>query len=494
MPTLAFMPGEIVVKFQSHVGPAGARNSLQAKGLQPLQVAVTNDLLRVKVAPGHEAEAIAELMARGDVEFATLNYRVYALGDPNDPYFSSQWALKQAQDYDIDAPEAWDLHTGSNSVTIAVIDTGIDLDHPDLQTNIVPGYNYISPGALPDDDHGHGSHVAGIAAAVGNNGIGIAGVSWQARLMPLKILDAFGNGSTYNLAQAIYYAADNGAKVINMSLGGSCGTGWPEVEAAVNYAVNKGVLLVAASGNNYSTPLLCPGAISGVMAVGATDSFDLHAAYSTYGVGLAVSAPGSSIYSTVNYGGYGYKSGTSMATPHVAGLTALIWSYAPSLSSSQVRDLIQNTANDLGTPGWDQYFGYGRINAHRALEVVTLWPAPSNPLLLVGDNQPTASTVVQIGTANPAPITWSAAISPTTSWLTLAPPAMGQVTAASTDQYVTLTTDKNNLPGSYNTYTANLVLTGTTSTGVAVGPITAPVRVEYVPEVKIYYFPLIFKN
>ncbi len=492
--TPGYIPGEIIVKFQPNVGLAGERNSLRAKGLQPLQVAPGAELLRVQVEPGHEAEAIADLMARGDVEFATYNHLVQALGDPNDSSYSLQWALKDPGDHDIDAPEAWDLYTGGNNITLAIIDTGADLDHPDLQANIGPGYNYIHPGALPDDDQGHGTHVTGIAAAVGNNGLGVAGVNWKARVMPLKILDASGNGSTYNLAQAIRYAADNGARVINMSLGGSCGMGWPEIEAAVNYAVSQGVLLVAAAGNSGSTPVMCPAAIDGVMAIGATDSTDSRAYYSNYGANLAVSAPGSSIYSTLMGGGYGYKSGTSMATPHVAGLAALVWSYAPSLTSSQIRDILQNTADDLGPPGWDQYYGYGRINASRALEMMALWPSPAQPVLVVGDNQPITVVNVQIGTVNPEPIAWTASISPSIPWLTLAPPAVGQVSAASTDQYITLSTDKNQLPGSYNTYTATLVLTGMTLTGVKVGPITYPVQVNYMPEVRLYYMPLIFKN
>lgn len=492
--TPAFAPGEIIVKFQPNVGRLGAQSSLRAEGLRLLEVAPGGNLLRVKVTPGQEAQAIADLLARGDVEYATFNYHIEALVDPDDPdyYYGSQWALHK-----INAPEAWNIHTGSSSVVIAVIDTGVDLDHPDIAAKITSGsqagYNYITPGSPPDDDNSHGTHVAGIAAASSNNGLGIAGVSWGAKIMPLKILDSAGNGGTYNLSLAIKYAADNGAKVINMSLGGSCGSGWPDVEEAVNYALSKGVIMVAASGNAGISTVYCPAAINGVIAVGATDSSDVRAYYSNYGSALDVVAPGSSIYSTLP-GGYGYKNGTSMATPHVAGLAALLLSLAPSLTPDQVQSVVQNTADDLGVAGWDQYYGYGRINAWRALEIVTLQPFPAQPFLLLGDNQPSTSSMVQIVTASPENINWTAAISPTVDWLQPSPPAMGTVSAASTDQYVVLNATLTPSLPTYGVYTTTLVLTGTTTSGTTIGPISTEVRVQYVEKVYIYYMPLFFKN
>lgn len=491
--TPVIVPGEIIVKFQADVGQLGAQNSLRAEGLRPLEVSPETGLMRVEVKPGQETQAINELLARGDVAYATYNYEIHALGDPNDPFYSSQWALKNAQDHDIDAPEAWNLHTGGSSVTIAVIDTGVDLDHPDLQAKIVSGKDYVNNDNLADDDNGHGTHVAGIAAASGNNGIGIAGVNWGAKVMPLKVLNHIGNGSTYNLALAIKYAANNGAKVINMSLGASCGSGWPDVGDAVNYALGKGVLLVAASGNNYSTPVMCPAAINGVMAVGATDSNDLRASYSTYGAALDVAAPGSGIYSTYYGGGYASLSGTSMATPHVAGLAALLWSFAPDMTYSEVETLIGQTADDLGSVGWDQYYGHGRINAQRALERIALQPVPAQPLLFIDDNMSLVSSQVQITTGSPEIITWSAAISPTVPWLNLSPPAAGSVSSSSTNQSITLNAT-NPSPGNYGLYTATLILTGTSGSGGTVGPVTAPVQLYYVPKVNIYYFPLFLKN
>lgn len=503
------IPGEIVVKFQPNVGRLGAQNSLRAEGLQPLEVSPNTGMVRVQVKPGQEAQTVADLLARGDVAYATYNYEITALGDPNDPLYSSQWSLKHFLDHDIDAPEAWDLHTGGSSITIAVIDSGVDLDHPDLQAKIVPGYDFYNDDSIPDDDFGHGTHVAGIAAASSNNGIGIAGISWGARIMPLKVLGASGNGSTFDLAQAIEDAADNGAKVINMSLGGSCGSGWPNVETAVNYALSKGVVLVAASGNNYSTPVLCPAAISGVIAVGATNADDRRAAFSTYGAALDVAAPGDAIYSTYPGGGYTTMSGTSMATPHVAGLAALLWSYAPALPNSQVRTIIELSTDDLipsssdacgisnpgyvGKTGWDPCFGFGRINARRALEQIALQIVPSQPLLIMGDNTPLVLSNVQVVTANPETISWSAAISPTVPWLTLSPPAAGLVSAASSSQFVQIQAT-NPSPGNYGLYTATLVLTGSTVSGSSLGPTSTQVKLLYVPQVHTYYFPQLFNK
>jgi len=215
--------------------------------LKLLAISPRSELVRVQVTPGREAETLAALAARPDVEFATYNYQIYALDTPNDPEFSRQWNLHNTGqtgglvDADIDGPEAWDIDSGGSNVTIAIIDTGVYLSHEDLQANIwlngdeIPangldddlngyvddyqGYDFYNNDANPDDDNGHGSHVAGIAAARGNNSRGIAGVSWAARIMPLKILSATGGGNFYDLQEAIYYAADNGADAINMSTG-----------------------------------------------------------------------------------------------------------------------------------------------------------------------------------------------------------------------------------------------------------------------------------
>ncbi len=470
-----FVDGEIIVKFQSHVGMLGAQNSLLAEGIQPLEASEHSGLLRVQVTPGREKETIAGLLARGDVEFAGYNYRVQVTDTPNDFYFSSQWALNQSTDHDIDAPEAWNLHPGTNNVTIAILDTGVDLDHPDLQANIVAGYDFVNDDNNPDDDHGHGTHVAGIAAATGNNGIGIAGVSWDAKIMPVKVLSASGSGNIYDITDAIYYAVDNGARVINMSLGAR-GTSYPcygfdSIRYAMQYALNHGALVMVASGNDYASTVSCPAAYDEAIAVGSTTSSDTRSSFSNQGSRLDISAPGSNIYSTVRYGGYGTKSGTSMATPHVVGLAALIWSYAPSLSNSQVRVIIENSADDLGIPGWDPEFGYGRINAANALGL----KIPLFVGVLLPDGVITATSTeisVSIQTISPNNITWTAAFSPTVPWLEFASANAG-VTSVNNPATISL----RGLPQtSYTENSTNLIITSTTLEGEPIQTIVTTVN------------------
>ncbi len=485
----AIIPGEVIVKFQPHVGALGAQASLQAEGLQPLEISRGGGMLRLQVPPGQESRAIARLMTRGDVEFASYNHRVQAFETPNDPAFNQQWALQK-----IEAPAAWDIYTGANNVIIAVIDSGVDLDHPDLQANLMPGWDFVNNDSLADDDHGHGSHVAGIAAAVGNNGVGIAGVSWRAKIMPLKMLDASGGGSTYHLAQAVYYAVDHGARVINMSLGapGSAWPcNWPEVEAAFNYAISHGVLLVVASGNDGQEGVNCPGAYDQAMAIGSTTATDTRSYFSNFGPHLDIVAPGSSIYSTYYFGSYTTMSGTSMATPHVAGLAALLWSFAPALNAAEVRSFIQTTADDLGPAGWDPYFGYGRINAKKAIDAISLQTYPNQLTLFIDDQSDLVSGVIQISTSNPDLINWSTTISPTVPWLAVAPPASGLVSSGSSPAGVTLLATR---PDSYATYTAAVMITGTTSAGVVIGPRSTQVQLHYVPQVYRYWLPLMAKD
>jgi subtilisin family serine protease len=215
-----------------------------------------------------------------------------------------------------------------------------------------------------DDDHGHGTHVAGIAAAAGDNGLGIAGIAWGCRLMIVKVLDANGNGLESDVASALVYAVDNGARIANLSLGGDIDS--PLMRDAVDYASEHGVLVVAAAGNN-SGAVLYPAAYEPVLAVAASDANDERAPYSSHGPEVDLTAPGSGIYSTCVGDQYCGKSGTSMATPHVSGLAALIWSRYSDYTAAQVRQALIDSARDMGTPGWDEYTGWGRIDAWRAI-------------------------------------------------------------------------------------------------------------------------------
>lgn len=283
---------------------------------------------------------------------------------PNDTLYSEyQWNLPQ-----IATELGWNLSKGSQDVVVAVIDTGVQLDHPDLEGRLVEGYNVIDPSSPPDDDVGHGTHVAGIIAAQVNNEEGVAGMTWYTRIMPIKALDSTGAGSAYAVAEGVIWAADHGAQVINMSLGNYAQAQF--LHDAIKYAVEKGVVVVAASGNDNTDRPGYPAAYPEVIAVAATDEGGKKAAYSNYGDYIDVAAPGTSIASTYPGGRYAALSGTSMACPHVAALASLIKAANPGLSPQEVAEILRSTARDLGETGKDPYFGYGEINVQSALQTV----------------------------------------------------------------------------------------------------------------------------
>jgi subtilisin family serine protease len=260
----------------------------------------------------------------------------------------------------IDADLAWATSTGAG-VKVAVVDTGIQKRHRDLKANVKGGYNCIAETTNFDDDHGHGTHCAGIIAAVDNK-IGVVGVAPEAWLYGVKVLDATGGGYLSDCIEGIQWCVDNGMDVASMSWGGY-GT-WPSLQDACDAAWAAGVVLVAAAGNDgYLTPDMVPAGYSSVIAVSATDSSDNLAYFSNYGNEIELAAPGVSIYSTLPKGKYGYKSGTSMACPHVSGVAALILAVYPTYTNDQVRQTLWNTAEDLGAPGWDIYYGYGLVDA-----------------------------------------------------------------------------------------------------------------------------------
>ena len=307
---------------------------------------------------------------------------------PNDTYYANyQWNLRH-----INMPQAWNISVGSSDVVVAILDTGIDAGHPDLSGKIAGGYDFINGDIDPSDDEGHGTHVAGIVAASTNNSRGVAGVAWNARLLNVKVLDQYGIGPVSSIASGIIWAADHGADVINLSLGSEATN--QALLSAVTNAYNKGVLLVAAAGNSFleGNPVIYPAAHSHVLAVGSTGDTDEHAAYSQTGSYVDMTAPGGDpedsadtnprhwIYSTYwrasPYGGapaVGYMpvAGTSQACPHVAGVAALLKSIDSSLVNDETEGILRMTAVDLGTPGRDNIFGYGRLDALAALQETT---------------------------------------------------------------------------------------------------------------------------
>lgn len=325
---------------------------------------------------------------------------------PNDPQYNS-YAFRYLDRLGV--VDAWHITLGDPRITVAVIDTGVDCTHPDLAGHCwvnedeIPnngkdddhngyvddrfGWNFVEDRGDPRDVHRHGTHVAGILAATTNNGIGIAGIAGRTTIMPLVVFTPMGVGTYYDLIRAILYAADNGAKVINMSLGA---TTYSKGEAlAVAYAHQKGVVIVAAAGNNNFDRVFYPAAHAQVIGVAATDSEDQIAWFSNYGSYISVAAPGVSIISTIPGGSYGIMCGTSMATPHVSGLAALILARNPTLSPTEVRTLIETRADDQvgppdkDVPGWDPFYGFGRIHVGRT--VSETHPAAFPPEVPQGD-------------------------------------------------------------------------------------------------------------
>ncbi len=381
---------------------AGATDADHAAAAAAVGGVIESELRGIGViriaAPIERASDLASLIAvigsRPGVRVVEPDVRVHVDFTPNDPLWNTdpyvglgQWGEKK-----ILLDRALDLVTATTPVTVAVIDTGVDPGHPDLAGVLVPGTTILSSqttgcnaDAIGTDDNSHGTHVAGIIAADSNNGIGIVGIAPNARILPIKALDCTGSGSISDIAQAIIYATDHGARVVNISLGSSSDTA--TLQAAVQYAISRNVLIVAAAGNCGVASTRClntqnlpeyPAAYAGVLAVGATSTDDSIASFSTQGPQLGVSAPGVRIVSTTPHyatyqsdrGGtlnYAAFSGTSQATPFATGLAALVMGMDPTLTATQVLQRLETTADDLGVPGTDPAYGAGRINALRAV-------------------------------------------------------------------------------------------------------------------------------
>jgi subtilisin family serine protease len=441
----ARVPGQILVRLAApreglSTKALGARvaavrtaaGASQAQALLPAQ-----RLYRLSVPAGKEAAAVAALRARGDVVYAEPNYvlRVQALPAapiaPDDLRYGEQWAPAK-----IRLPEAWGVTTGASSVRVAIVDTGVDGSHPEFAgrivaaadcTGAVTACSAVTPNQSADGD-GHGTHVAGIVGATGNNGAGIAGVGWGTSLVAVRVIDGVGNGTVANGVLGIDSAIAAGAKVINFSLGATASS------AALNDAIDRayaaGILVVVAAGNcgdsaNYAenhcstvNQAAWPAAYAAattpqhLLPVAATDSADARAPFSNQSsyVGLGVSAPGDNILSTWPGNQYARLRGTSMAVPHVAGLASLVWSVNPSLTVDQVIALLKANVADLGAGGADTDFGAGRIDAALALQAaqgaaatVTATRTSTPTATATGTLQPSA-TATRTATPSPSPI------------------------------------------------------------------------------------------
>ncbi len=354
------------VSFSSQVAQGGG----EVSGWQRAK-----DAASVDVPAGESRSTFAEqLQADPAVAWVQPLYRYQAQFVPDDPLYAGQWGLKK-----IGMEAAWDTTLGASAVTVAVVDTGVDLTHPDLagQVDTAHDWDFVNGDSSAQDDDGHGTHVAGIVAAATNNAIGVAGVAPGCRILPVKVLDSRGSGDSGTVADGIKYAVDQGAKVINLSLGSASADSY--LWDAVSYASMHDVVICAASGNNHSQGgALYPARFEGVIGVAATANDDSHPDFSNAGPGVDIAAPGVDILSTYPSrfvpSGSVEMSGTSMATPFVSGVAALVRSEFPTASAVEVEQRLEANARDLGAPGWDPYFGYGRVRAD-----VSLTAAPPPP-------------------------------------------------------------------------------------------------------------------
>ena len=405
--------GEILIRFRPDIDRAAIRTFMLSSQVQDLEVIPGIDVHRLKILSGSSLpDKLAVLSRDSRVEFAEPNYCLHLASTiPNDPYFRFQWAMQNTGQpiappafylpsgtagADIKASEAWDVFQGTTATIVGVVDTGVDLTHPDLINHIVSsGLDFPNNDDVAQDDHGHGTHVAGTIGAEGNNGLGVSGVNWNVQILPIKVFDEGALGKTSWVANGIIYAASHGARVINMSLGGSDVVVNQTLELAIKYAYDRNVVMVAAAGNDGLAGVWYPAAYNPyVLAAAATDQNDQRVTLdstdglfgSNYGPEVDVAAPGIDILSTWGIGlykrghpgfqGYVYNWGTSSSTAFVSGLAALLISFQPELSNSDVMAIIKFSADDVNfatLPGRDDYLGYGRINASRALMLAYYW-------------------------------------------------------------------------------------------------------------------------
>lgn len=369
-----FVAGDLIVGLRDgDLNDLAAKTLADAPGARLVQLSPALRAMVVRV-PENELEATRTQLARNpDVRYVERNAIVQPQMEPNDPLFGAgQWGPQA-----IEGPAAWDLGVGVASTIVAVIDSGLDLTHPEFAGRILPGYDFANEDDDPMDDVGHGTHVAGIIGAAVNNNLGVAGVAGGVSLMPVKVLDADGLGTSWWLAQGIVWAADHGARVANVSIGAAFASTY--VADALQYASDRNMLVVAAAGNGGNSTPVYPAWFPLTVAVSALRDATNLATYATYGDAIDLAAPGSSVLSTcLQSAGNAFcsMSGSSMAAPHVTGVAALVWSRNPDLTHAQVRTLLEETATNLGDP---LYFGHGRVSAAAAVMAA---PAPS---LKIGD-------------------------------------------------------------------------------------------------------------
>jgi len=404
--------GQVLVKFNPALDRIGIHRFFTASQMQDMETLPGIEVHRLGLVPGSDlTAALAALRRDPRVAYVEPDYCLHLASTiPNDPYFSFQWALMNTGQplgppafdipsgkpgADIKAAEAWDLVQSGTPTIVGMVDTGVDLTHPDLINHIISsGIDFPNNDYVAQDDHGHGTHVSGIIAAEINNGVGVAGVNPYARILPAKVFNNEAVGLTSWVANGIIWAADNGARVINMSLGGRDVVANQTLELAIKFAFDRNVVLVAAAGNDGTVGVWYPAAYEDyVLAAAATDQNDHYVSLSmtggtfgsNFGPEVDVAAPGLNVLSTWPIGlyqrghpgfpGYVYDWGTSMSTAYVSGLASLILSYRPELTNRQVMAVIRLSADDVNAdilPGRDDFLGYGRINAFKAIQLAAV--------------------------------------------------------------------------------------------------------------------------
>lgn len=350
----AHVPGAVIVQFKEGTPAETRASTMAAHGLSQTGEIYGTDVLVLQGNGKSTAALVKALSNNPNVEYAEPDYIASIDWTPNDTSWSSQWGPKK-----VSAPAAWDVTRGSSSIIIAVVDTGVDLNHPDLSSKMKPGYDFVNGDSTAQDDNGHGTHVAGIAAAISNNSRGIAGMCPNCSILPVKVLNSAGSGSYSGIASGIRWAADR-AHVINLSLGGTSGS--TALSDAVNYANSKGRTLACAAGNSNTSAASYPAYYSACIAVASTDSNDYKSSFSNYGSWVDASAPGSSIYATYWNDTYKTLNGTSMAAPHVAGLAGLLASQGRTQSAIRTRLTSSTYTDAINSTNIPR-----RINAYKAV-------------------------------------------------------------------------------------------------------------------------------
>jgi thermitase len=429
------LSSHVLIKYKAGRAAACRTSILSKYGVKSKKQENQIGVETLPVPAGETVDSFLEILKSDpNVEFAEPNGIYRAFVDPNDTLYSSQYYLQEGTTPgSINVEDAWDITTGSTTIVVAVVDTGVTLTHTDLAANLWTNPSTTSISGLhgatmeinwdedlscsetdislgpeqcdnpnPTDDATgvfHGTHVAGIIAAVTNNNSGIAGIAQNCRIMAVKALNSDGNGSFESIANGILYAVNNGAHVINLSLGGSSGSS--TIQAAIDYAIANGIVVVAASGNDAGS-VNFPAAYEPVIAVGATDENDEIADFSSRGPELDLVAPGVNILST-NQSGTSTEDGTSFATPMVAAVAALIRSINPSMSITNITRYIDFYADDLGAGGFDNTYGYGRLNAFKAVQAaqagtpfITVPSEPNETFSYPNPFRPTGSTSLTI--------------------------------------------------------------------------------------------------